>query len=85
MPNIVVLGSGMAGFGAAYRLHAEGIKPVMYDKNDYLRRPYGVVSLETGLSLRRGPAHFVYKGSANPGTFRRKRRSALRDCSDQFE
>lgn len=35
MPNIVVLGSGMAGFGAAYRLHAEGVTPVMYDKNAY--------------------------------------------------
>ncbi len=35
MPNIVVLGSGMAGFGAAYRLHAEGLTPVMYDKNGY--------------------------------------------------
>jgi protoporphyrinogen oxidase len=35
MPNVVVLGSGMAGFGAAHRLHAEGITPVMYDKNDY--------------------------------------------------
>ena len=35
MPNIVVLGSGMAGFGAAYRLHSEGIKPVMYDQNSY--------------------------------------------------
>lgn len=34
-PNIVVLGSGMAGFGAAYRLNAEGISPVMYDKNSY--------------------------------------------------
>ena len=34
-PNIVVLGSGMAGFGAAHRLHAEGIVPVMYDKNSY--------------------------------------------------
>jgi protoporphyrinogen oxidase len=34
-PNIVVLGSGMAGFGAAHRFHAEGIKPVMYDKNAY--------------------------------------------------
>src|SRR5215470_1612961 len=33
--NVVVLGSGMAGFGAAYRLHAEGITPVLYDKNDY--------------------------------------------------
>jgi protoporphyrinogen oxidase len=35
MPNIVVLGTGMAGFGAAYRLHAEGIAPFMYDKNSY--------------------------------------------------
>jgi len=35
MPNIVVLGTGMAGFGAAHRLKAEGIVPVMYDKNDY--------------------------------------------------
>lgn len=35
MPNIVVLGSGMAGFGAAYRLHADGITPMMYDKNSY--------------------------------------------------
>ena len=35
MANIVVLGTGMAGFGAAYRLHAEGITPVMYDKNGH--------------------------------------------------
>ena len=35
MPNIVILGSGMAGFGAAFRLHAEGIIPLMYDKNGY--------------------------------------------------
>ena len=35
MSNIVILGSGMAGFGAAYRLHGEGIAPIMYDKNGY--------------------------------------------------
>lgn len=35
MPNVVVLGSGMAGFGAAYRLHAEGITPTMYEKSAY--------------------------------------------------
>jgi protoporphyrinogen oxidase len=35
LPNIVILGSGMAGFGAAHRLHAEGVTPVMYDKNAY--------------------------------------------------
>jgi protoporphyrinogen oxidase len=33
--NIVVLGSGMAGFGASYRLRAEGIKPVLYEKSAY--------------------------------------------------
>jgi protoporphyrinogen oxidase len=35
MPNIVVLGSGMAGLGAAYKLHDEGITPTLYDKNAY--------------------------------------------------
>src|SRR4030095_1798560 len=33
--SIVVLGSGMAGFGASVRLGAEGIRPVLYDKNPY--------------------------------------------------
>lgn len=33
MTQIAILGTGMAGFGAAHRLHAEGITPVMYDKN----------------------------------------------------
>src|ERR1700738_2903648 len=35
MANIVILGSGMGGYGAAYRFHNEGIKPGMYDKNAY--------------------------------------------------
>jgi protoporphyrinogen oxidase len=35
MPNVIILGTGMAGFGAAHRLHAEGVTPVMYDKNAY--------------------------------------------------
>lgn len=35
MSNVVVLGTGMAGFGAAHRLREEGITPVMYDKNSY--------------------------------------------------
>jgi protoporphyrinogen oxidase len=35
MPNIVVLGTGMAGLGAAYRLHGAGITPTVYDKNTY--------------------------------------------------
>jgi protoporphyrinogen oxidase len=35
MANIVILGTGMGGFGAAHWLHAEGIVPFMYDKNGY--------------------------------------------------
>jgi protoporphyrinogen oxidase len=34
-PNVVILGTGMAGFGAAYRLHTAKITPVMFDKNGY--------------------------------------------------
>ena len=35
MTNIVVLGTGMAGFGAANRLRTEGIRPTLYDKNSH--------------------------------------------------
>jgi len=35
MQNIVILGTGMAGFGASHRLREEGITPTMYDKNSY--------------------------------------------------
>jgi protoporphyrinogen oxidase len=35
MERVAILGSGMAGFGAAYRLHQEGVATVTYDKNNY--------------------------------------------------
>jgi protoporphyrinogen oxidase len=35
MPNIIVLGTGMGGLGAVYRLHGAGITPRVYDKNAY--------------------------------------------------
>jgi len=35
MPSIVILGSGMAGFGAAYRLHAEGLTPTMFERSGF--------------------------------------------------
>jgi protoporphyrinogen oxidase len=35
MSAISILGAGMAGFGAAYRLYSEGISSVMYEKNSY--------------------------------------------------
>jgi protoporphyrinogen oxidase len=55
MPNIVVLGSGMAGFGAAYRLHAEGVTPMMYDKNDYHGGHTASFRNETGFLFDVGP------------------------------
>jgi len=33
--NIVVLGTGMAGFGAASHLHGKDLRPVVYDRNSY--------------------------------------------------
>lgn len=32
MTDVVILGAGMAGFGAAHRLHAEGVRPVMFEQ-----------------------------------------------------
>ena len=55
MPNIVVLGSGMAGFGAAYRLHAESITPVMYDKNAYHGGHTASFRSDTGFLFDVGP------------------------------
>lgn len=35
MSEIVILGTGMAGWGAVYRLKSEGLKSTVYDKNPY--------------------------------------------------
>ena len=63
----VVLGAGMAGFGAAHRLHAEGITPVMYDKNAYHGGHTASFRYESGFPVRRRPAHFLHQGSAYSG------------------
>src|ERR1039457_4045435 len=54
-PNIVVLGTGMAGFGAAYRLHTENIAPVMYDKNHYYGGHTTSFRYESGFLFDVGP------------------------------
>jgi protoporphyrinogen oxidase len=54
-PNVVVLGSGMGGFGAAYRLHTEGVTPMMYDKNSYYGGHTTSVQYETGFIFDVGP------------------------------
>ncbi len=59
MPNVVVLGTGMAGFGATYRLHSEGITPVMYDKNAYYGGHTASFRQENGFVFDIGP-HVSY-------------------------
>lgn len=54
-PNIVVLGTGMAGFGAAHRLHREGIAPLMYDKNAYYGGHTASFRYESGFLFDVGP------------------------------
>jgi protoporphyrinogen oxidase len=54
-PNIVVLGTGMAGFGAAHRLNQEGIAPVMYDKNSYYGGHTTSFRYESGFLFDLGP------------------------------
>jgi protoporphyrinogen oxidase len=36
MTRIAILGTGMAGFGAAHAAHGAGERPVMYDMHDYI-------------------------------------------------
>ena len=55
MPNIVILGSGMGGFGAAHRFHAEGITPVMYDKNNYHGGHTATFRYDNGFLFDQGP------------------------------
>jgi protoporphyrinogen oxidase len=54
-PNIIIIGTGMAGFGAAYRLHAEGIAPIMYDKNSYHGGHTASFRFESGFLFDVGP------------------------------
>lgn len=54
-PNIIVLGTGMAGFGAAHRLHTEGVIPFMYDKNAYCGGHTASFRYETGFLFDVGP------------------------------
>ncbi len=54
-PNIVVLGTGMGGLGATYRLHAEGITPTLYDKNGYHGGHTASFLHDTGFLFDLGP------------------------------
>lgn len=36
MKDIIVLGAGPAGFGAAHKLKNEGVEPIIFEKNNYI-------------------------------------------------
>ena len=55
MLNVVVLGSGMAGLGAAHRLQAEGIRPILFDKNGYYGGHTASFRNEQGFLFDLGP------------------------------
>jgi len=69
MPNVVILGSGMAGFGAAYRLHAQGLTPVMYDKNAYHGGHTASFRSDSGFLFDVGPHISFTKDSRIQGLF----------------
>src|SRR5215471_10914654 len=54
-PSVAVIGTGMAGFGTAHRLHTEGITPVMYDKNAYYGGHTTSLRYESGFLFDVGP------------------------------
>ena len=55
MSKIVILGTGMGGFGAAYRLNAEGFLPEMYDKNAYHGGHTASFEFDSGFLFDQGP------------------------------
>jgi protoporphyrinogen oxidase len=55
MERIAILGSGMAGFGAAHRLHEDGMPSIMYDKNAYHGGHTASFKHDSGFIFDEGP------------------------------
>ncbi len=55
MSSVVVLGTGMAGLGAAYRLSQDGVLPRMYDKNAAFGGQTRSFRYDTGFTFDLGP------------------------------
>jgi glycine/D-amino acid oxidase-like deaminating enzyme len=59
MPEIAVVGTGMAGCGAAYRLHTESITPVCAIRTHITtatQRPFASLAASYLILARRGAA-----------------------------
>ena len=55
MTSVAVLGSGMAGYGAAHQLSKSGIRPVMYEKRSHYGGHTASYSYEEGFIFDEGP------------------------------
>lgn len=55
MEKIAILGSGMAGFGAAHRLHTEGHRATLYEKRPYHGGHTASYAFESGFTIDEGP------------------------------
>lgn len=55
MKRIAILGTGMAGFGAAHAAHAAGVRPVMYDMHDHIGGHTASYEFPGGWTFDEGP------------------------------
>jgi len=55
MTQTVILGAGMAGFGAAHRFHEEGVRPILYEKKPYHGGHTATYRYESGFIFDDGP------------------------------
>ena len=53
--NIAILGTGMAGFGAAHAAHGAGVRPVMYDMHDHIGGHTASYEFPGGWTFDEGP------------------------------
>ncbi|MGH8588704.1 MAG: protoporphyrinogen/coproporphyrinogen oxidase [Gammaproteobacteria bacterium] len=54
-PRVAIIGSGMAGYGAAHRLEEEGIRPVLFEQRDHYGGHTASHRVEAGFTFDEGP------------------------------
>jgi protoporphyrinogen oxidase len=55
MKRLAILGTGMAGFGAAHAAHEAGVRPVMYDMHDHIGGHTASYEFPGGWTFDEGP------------------------------